>query len=230
VLGPRLAAMDMRSALDPFAARACRVALAIPSAMVGIGAQIVLGSALFASAPAPHGDAIEAGSEPHHGWSTLWIVGGSVLRRIPRSPDFGMIAVNELGIGFRHTLVRRLSLSFALGGAVFHHRVQPRTIRHEVGLWMDIAARRDVLGWARLQPYVAVHLHGRWFDPIDSHFWTLMGGVGPAAGLELRLGARAGLLAQGEVFWESVAAERSRGAVRGNALSLGGRAALTVHY
>lgn len=221
MLGPRLDAMDVRSALDPFTARACRVALAIPSAMVGIGAQIVLGSALFAAAPSP---------EDRHGWSTQWIVGGSVLRRTPGSPDFGMLAVNELGIGFRHALVRRLSLSFAIGGAVFHHRVRPRAIRHEVGLWMDIAMRRDVLGWARFQPYVAVHMHGRWFDPIDSHFWTLMGGVGPAAGVELRLGARAGVLAQGEIFWESVAAERSRGAVRGNALSLGGRAALAVHY
>ena len=141
-----------------------------------------------------------------------------------------MLAVNELGIGFRHMLVGRLSLSFALGGALFHHRVQPRTIRHEVGLWTDIALRRDVLGWRHLQPYVAAHLHGRWFDPIESHQWTLMGGAGPAAGLEVRFNERAGVLAQGEVFWESVAAERAGGPMRGYAISAGGRAALAVHY
>jgi hypothetical protein len=201
--------------------------------VTGFGAGIVLGLAmsLHTAPSSPREEEDEHATAEPHGWSTQWIVGGAVFRRMmPSSRDLGMVGVNELGIGFRHRLVRRFSLSFALGGAVFHHRVHPGALRHEVGLWTDVAVRRDILGWERLRPYVAVHLHGRWFDPIESHQWTLMGGVGPAGGIEWRFNARAGVLAQGEVFWEAAVAERDSRPVRTNVISAGGRAALAVHY
>lgn len=192
------------------------------------------GLATVALACSLAGSPSEDGTSRGHGWSTDWILGGALIRPAPIGPDSRMIrrmiGVNELGIGFSHALVGRFSLSFAIGGAVFHHRLQTRAIRREVGLWTDVALRRDLLGWGRLQPFAAVHLHGRWFDPIESHMWTLMGGVGPALGLELRFNERAGLLAQGEAFWEAVAAERERGRLRGIAMSFGARIALSVHY
>lgn len=199
--------------------------------MISLAKIMVLGLSFSHEPAAPFGSGAHEDAPKHgNGWSTQWVGGGAFMRRLPRGPDFGVLAVNELGIGFRRLLRGHFSIPFSLGGAVFHHRDPTSGIRRDMGLWVDVGLRRDLVIWKRLFPFVAVHVHGRWFDPIVDRSWTTMGGVGPAVGLEWRINERAGLIGQGDAFLEAVIVQREQGRQRGNALSIGGRAALAVYY
>jgi len=194
----------------------------------GLLAALVLASTpMTSSSDAVDPDRARYGQTP---WAMGLTGGALVPMRFPRGPDFGVTTVATFGLSFRRWVAPHWSVPFAVGGAVFTHRLGDAPERqNDVGLWSEAGIRRD-FGTHRLTPFVAMMGTARFVEAMGTAWGIVSMGVGPNAGLEFRLSPQAGLQASFDTRLNYSVARRPLGRQRGNDVSLGGTGTVVYYF
>ena len=163
-------------------------------------------------------------------WAMGLTGGALVPMRFPNGPDFGVTTVATFGLSFRRWVAPHWSVPFAVGGAVFTHRLGDAPQRqNDVGLWSEAGVRRD-FGTHRLTPFVSAMGTARFVEAMGTPWGIVSMGFGPTAGLEFRLAPQAGLQASFDTRFNYSIARRPLGRQRGNDVSIGGTGTIVYYF